>query len=81
MDEETGISFKGINTKFDSLNIEVQNNNSTIKLIRNDISILKPDVKSILEKLTKIKVHTGEIVKNSPTLTHIEHNDEFRFHR
>lgn len=81
MDQALKSEFDGLNTKFDSLDIEVQNNNHTIKLIQADITTMKSNVKLILDKLTKIEVHTGEIIKNAPTLIHAENNDEFRFSR
>ncbi len=41
--------FDNLITKFNSLNVEIQNNNITIKEMKNDVSVIKSDVGMILK--------------------------------
>lgn len=59
MDEEISKAFDNLNTKFDSLDIEVQNTHSSLKSLQGDVSEIKNQILQNCAKLDKVIQHLG----------------------
>lgn len=64
MDTETRKAFDNIDTKFDSLNIETQNNNNTIKQLSNDVTEIKGQILQNCAKLDTQGQKLDKIIKH-----------------
>jgi len=59
MDYDIRQAFDDITTKFDSLDVEMQNTHGSIKTLQNDISEIKNQLLQNCAKLDKIIKHLG----------------------